>query len=221
MHIHNNVEYLNVTTRIYLWYKWPHVIHLQRVGVRVPLRTRNRSRSLWRDHPPSGSRGRMTAKNDSYRVTFWLECTTVVVPVQWQEGSTVSFLMVVSTSGHLLVLGGNPLYGSDALDSRMGACLWDLSLGQRTGDGEVWWGDVFGWVVDFFLGGPRGEEKASGHGQQGRSLDDARFQTAPFCFILYIAQWKFRFSMSSHHLERWPPDPRCPGQTGVLFRLRG
>ena len=46
------------------------------------------------------------------------------------------FLMA-STSGHLLVLGGNPLHGSDALDSRMGDCLWELSLGQRTGDGEV------------------------------------------------------------------------------------
>ncbi len=52
-----------------------------------------------------------------------------------------------------------------------------------------------------FLGG---EEKASGHGQQGRSLDDARFQTAPFCFILYIAQWKFRCIMSSGHREGGP-----------------
>ncbi len=53
-----------------------------------------------------------------------------------QEGSTGAFLMA-STRGRLLVLGGNPLHGSDALDSWMGACLWDLSLGRRTGDGEV------------------------------------------------------------------------------------
>jgi hypothetical protein len=33
-------------------------------------------------------------------------------------------------------------------------------------------------------------------GQQGRSLDDARFQTDPSCFILYITQWEFRYSMS-------------------------
>jgi hypothetical protein len=52
----------------------------------------------------------------------------------------------------------------------------------------------------FFLGGAGGEEKASGHGQQGRSLDDARFQTDPFCYILYVEQWKFRCSMSSDHL---------------------
>ncbi len=44
---------------------------------------------------------------------------------------------MTSTRGLLLVLGGNPLHGSDALDSRMGDCLWDLSLGQLTGDGEV------------------------------------------------------------------------------------
>jgi hypothetical protein len=36
-----------------------------------------------------------------------------------------------ATRGLLLVLGGNPLHGSDALDSRMGACLWALSLGQH------------------------------------------------------------------------------------------
>ncbi len=34
--------------------------------------------------------------------------------------------------------------------------------------------------MDVFLGGPGGEEKASGHGQEGRSLDDACFQTVPF-----------------------------------------
>ena len=43
---------------------------------------------------------------------------------------------MASTRGRLLVLGGNPLHGSDTLDSRMGSCLWDLSLGQRTGDGR-------------------------------------------------------------------------------------
>ena len=56
-------------------------------------------------------------------------------PAQWQEGSKHTFLMV-STSGRLLVLGGNPLHGSDALDSRMGDCLWDLCLDKYTGDGK-------------------------------------------------------------------------------------
>ena len=40
--------------------------------------------------------------------------------------------------------------------------------------------------MDVFLGGAGGEEKASGHGQQGRSLDDARFQTALFIYIYYM-----------------------------------
>ena len=56
---------------------------------------------------------------------------------------------MVSTRGRLVVLGGSPLYGSDALDSRMGACLWGLSLGQRTGDGrsdgKAFWGGL--WMV--------------------------------------------------------------------------
>ena len=70
----------------------------------------------------------------------------------------------------------------------MGACLRDLSLGRCTGDGEVDGETFFGWVVDFFLGGSGGEEKAPGHGQQGRSLDDTRFQTVPFLFyIIYYA----------------------------------
>jgi hypothetical protein len=49
-----------------------------------------------------------------------------------------------------------------------------------------------------------GEEKASGHGQQGRSLDDTRFQTNPFCYVLYVEQWKFRCIMSSDHHEGGP-----------------
>ena len=57
------------------------------------------------------------------------------VPARWQEGSRCVFLMA-STRGRLLVLGGSPLHGSDAPDSRMGACLWGLSLGQRTGNGR-------------------------------------------------------------------------------------
>jgi hypothetical protein len=65
-------------------------------------------------------------------------------------------------------------------------------------DGETF----LGGLLIFFLGGTGGEEKASGHGQQGRSLDDTHFQTDPFCFILYIAQWKFRCIMSSGHRER-------------------
>ncbi len=55
-----------------------------------------------------------------------------------------------------------------------------------------------------FLRGLGGEEKVSGHGQQGRSLDDTRFQTDPFCYILYVEQWGFHCSMPSGHREGNP-----------------
>jgi hypothetical protein len=45
------------------------------------------------------------------------------------------------------------------------------------------------WVgCGFFLGGTGGQEKASGHGQQGRSLDDERFQIAAFCYFDALAK---------------------------------
>jgi hypothetical protein len=44
---------------------------------------------------------------------------------------------MTSKHGRLLVLGGNPLHGSDALDSRMGACLWDLSRGHTLVMGDM------------------------------------------------------------------------------------
>jgi hypothetical protein len=67
---------------------------------------------------------------------------------------------MVSTRGHFLVLGGNPFHGFDTLDSRMGSCLWDLSLGKNTGnvrfDGETF----LGGLLIFFLGG-RGEGRGT------------------------------------------------------------
>ncbi len=91
---------------------------------------------------------------------------------------------MVSTRGRFLVLGGNPLRGSDALDSRMGACLWDLSLRGALVMGKLMGRHFLGGLLIFFLGGTGREEKESGHGQQGRSLDDVRFQTDPFLFYI-------------------------------------
>ncbi len=85
-----------------------------------------------------------------------------------------------------------PIHWIHRLGFAYGIYPWGNSLVMRKFDGET------------FLGG-------------GRSLDDTHFQTAPFCFILYIEQWKFRCSMS---FANGGPDPRCPGQTGVLFRFR-
>jgi hypothetical protein len=91
--------------------------------------------------------------------SFWGGCwdEPVAVPAQWEEGSKCVFLMA-STRGRLLVLGGNPLHGSDALDSRMGACLWDLSLGQHIGDGKLDGETFLGRTWMLFSGGGGGGE---------------------------------------------------------------
>ncbi len=82
--------------------------------------------------------------------------------------------------------------------------IGNLSLGRHTGDGKSD-GETFlnrTWM--FFLRGTGGEEKAPGHGQQGRSLDDVLFQTDTFCYILYVEQWGFRCYMPSGHREGGP-----------------
>jgi hypothetical protein len=75
--------------------------------------------------------------------------------------------------------------GKHDLACRDADCLWDLSLGQCTGDGKFDW-EVFwvgcGW---FFLGGGgEGEEELQDTYCSLFSQDDARFQTA--LFMLYI-----------------------------------
>jgi hypothetical protein len=114
---------------------------------------------------------------------------------------------MVSTRGRLLVLGGNPFHGSDALDSRMGACLWDLSLGQHTGDGKLDEATFLGRTWMFFSGGSGGgEEELQGTTVETFSQDDASSKQPSLCdeYILYIAQWGFHCSMSSGHHEGGP-----------------
>jgi hypothetical protein len=83
---------------------------------------------------------------------------------------------MTSTRVHLRDLGVNPFAGSAALDSRMGtdygiyswvsALVMGILMGRR-----FWVGCGL-----FFWTGRGGEEKASGHVQQGWfSLDDALF----------------------------------------------
>jgi hypothetical protein len=92
----------------------------------------------------------------------------VVVPVRWQEG--------LRCGVRLLVLGVNPLQRFDTLNSWMGTTYGVYPWVSALVMGNLM-GRRFGWVVDvFFWAGWRGEEKASGHVQQGRfSLDDTRF----------------------------------------------
>ncbi len=119
-------------------------------------------------------------------------------------------LLTVSEHGRLRVLGVNPCAGVRYTWIPDGDCPGNLSLGRHTGDGKSDGETFLGRTWMFFLGGTGGEEKAPGHGQQGRSLDDTRFQTVPFYYILYIVQWKFRCSMRQE-ITNDGPDPRCPG----------
>ncbi len=123
-----------------------------------------------------------------------------------------------STRGRFLVLGGNPLHGSDALDSRMGACLWDLSFGQHTGDGN--WGETFlGRTWMFFSGGGGGgEQELQGTTAEAFS-QTTRVPNSPFMFILYIAQWKFRCSMRKD-IANGGLDPWLPWADTCAVRLR-
>ncbi len=57
------------------------------------------------------------------------------VSAQWQEDSKSAFLMT-STRGSLLVLGVDPFAEVRCTGFADGDCLWDLSLRQRTGDGQ-------------------------------------------------------------------------------------
>jgi hypothetical protein len=128
-------------------------------------------------------------------------------------------LLTTSEHGRLRVLGVNPCAGVRCTWIPDGDCPGNLSLGRHTGDGKSDGETFLGRTWMFFLGESGGEEKLPGHSQQGRSLDDTRFQTAPFCYILYVDQWGFRFSMSSGHREVGPRSSIALDNT-CLFRFR-
>jgi hypothetical protein len=96
----------------------------------------------------------------------------------------------------LVVLGGNPLDGSDALHSRMGSSQWDLSLGQRTGDGRFDEETFLGGLLIFFLGGRGRGRGTPGHDCRGVFAGQREFQTA--LFMLYIIYWSVEVSL--HHI---------------------
>jgi hypothetical protein len=111
---------------------------------------------------------------------------------------------MASTRGRLLVLGGNPLHGSDALDSRMGTYLWDLSLGQHTGDGRFDGETFLGGLLNFFLGGRGRGRGIPGHNCQDVFAGQHEFQTA--LFMLYIIYCTVEVSLQHDpdNRERWP-----------------
>ena len=141
------------------------------------------------------------------------------VPAQWQEGFKDVFLMA-STRGRLLVLGGGPVHGSDALDSRMGACLWDLSLRQRTGgrglDGETFSGRL--WI--FFLGGwGRGRGLARARTAEHFSQETRGFKR-PHCLLYYMLSSGGFAAPCARQSRTKSPILDALGQTRALFGLR-
>jgi hypothetical protein len=82
-------------------------------------------------------------------------------------------------------------------------------------DGETF----FGWVVDFFLGGRGGKRK-----RQVTVSRVGRWTTHAFKqphFVLYYILRSGSFAAAClQDIANGGPDPRCPGQTGTLFRLR-
>ena len=140
--------------------------------------------------------------------------------MRWQEGLRCMFLMT-STHGRLLGLGGNPLHGSDELDSRMGSCLWDLSLGQHTGDGKLDGETFLGRTWMFFSGGGGGEEEElQGTTAETFSQDDASSKQPCLCYILYISEWGFRCRTCLQVIAKGVLDPRLPWPDTYVVRLR-
>jgi hypothetical protein len=118
------------------------------------------------------------------------------VLAQWQEDSKSAFLMV-STLGHLLVLGVDP-FG---------------------------WGDVFGEVVDFLLWvGGGGEEELQGSyctDDETMFRRTMRVPNSPVC-MLYIICWTVEVSLQHvfRPLRRGSLILDCPGQTRALLGLQ-
>ena len=112
-------------------------------------------------------------------------------------------MLVLEGANARTVAGSGCEFGAGVRCTRFvdGDYSWDLSLGQRTGNEEIGRG-CFWWVVDGFslgplsVGGGGGEEETPGHILLSRFRRTTRVSKQPFlCYILYIEQWRFRYSM--------------------------
>ena len=74
----------------------------------------------------------------------------------------------------------------------------------------------------FSWGGGGGEEETPGHVQHGVffSMDDASFPNSPFYVIYYILSSGGFAAACLQAIAKGVLDPRCPGQTRLLFKLR-
>ena len=82
---------------------------------------------------------------------------------------------------------------------------------------------ILGGVIVSFLGG-EGEGKRNSRARNAETMrrcfaGRCEFQTACLCYILYIAQWKFRCSMRKD-IAKGVLDPRLPWADTVAVRLR-
>ena len=77
------------------------------------------------------------------------------------------------------------------------------------------WGLAYG--IYPWVSGGGGEEELQGTTAETFSQDDASSKQPCLCYILYIAQWRFRCSMRQT-VANGDPDPRYPGQTSALFQ---
>ncbi len=97
---------------------------------------------------------------------------------------------------------------------------WGSALVMGKFDGETF----LGGLLIFFLRGRGGKRKRQGTVSRVGPWKTRVFKQTHFIFILYIAQWKFRCSMSSGHRERWsrssmPWTDRCAVQSSTADDL--
>ncbi len=92
-------------------------------------------------------------------------------------------------------------------ESRESNNKFNLSLGQHTGDGKLDGETFLGrtWMFFFWGGWGRGIGIPGRRTAETFSQDDASSKQPCLCYILYIAQWKFRCNMSSGHREDSAP----------------
>jgi hypothetical protein len=108
-----------------------------------------------------------------------------------------------------------PLHWIHGWGLAYGIYPWGSALVMGKFDGETF----LGGLLIFFLGGRGGKRK-----HQGTVSRVGRWTTHTFKqshFVLYYILRSGSFTtVCLQAIANGDPDPRCPGQTGALFRLR-
>jgi hypothetical protein len=132
------------------------------------------------------------------------DCLPNLPLTQEQEGSRYVFLMA-STRGRswfwVGILSMGPMHWIRGWGLAYGIYPWVSTLVMGDLMGRHFW--VGCWFFSWWGGG--GEEELQDTTSEAFSQDDT--------------SWKFRFSVRQT-IANGDPDPRCPGQTRAMFRLR-